>query len=99
MLAAIAGVMTHLVEIVIRAVKEDRMDEIRMMRDMQWQVVSGMAIMHRSLIEFYNDQVKRRDVPFVPCTADIVWHNPMIIRRVGRFVGIPDIDLGLLAEV
>ncbi len=93
------GDRTHLTEIVIRAVKEDRMDEIRVLRDMQWQVVSGLAIMQRSLAEFCNQQVKRRDVAFVPSAATIVWFNCRILRRVGRFLGIPAIDLGLLEEV
>ena len=97
--AAVEGDVDHLTEIVVRAVKEKRFDGIRMLRDMQWRVVSGLAIAQRSLVEFCNEQAKRRHVPFVPSKATIFWYDPMIIRRVGRFLGIPAIGLGLLEEV
>ena len=99
MSAAGEGDMERLTEIVVRAVKEKRVDEMRMLRDMQWQVVSGLAIMQRSLTEFCNDNAKRRDVPFAPSAATILWYDPRIVRRVGRFLGIPVIDLRLLEEV
>jgi hypothetical protein len=102
MVAAMEGDTTQLTEIVIRAVKEDRMDEIREMREMQWQAVRYLAIMQRSLAEFCNDQPNRpnrRGVAFVPSSATIFWYNPRIILRVGTFLGIPAIDLSLLEEV
>ena len=100
MTAVMENNTTHLTELVVRAVKEDYIDEIRMLRgSMQWQMVKRLAIMHRSLAEFCNDQVERRDVTFVPSVATMVWYDPRIIRIVGRFLGTHPIDLGLLGEV
>ncbi len=97
--AAEEGDTSHLTELFVCAVKEHRINEIRILRDMQWQMVNSLAIMHRSLTELCNHQANRRDVPFIPSAVTIFWYDPRMVRGASRFLGTPPIDLGRLEEV
>jgi hypothetical protein len=86
-------------QLLARAVKENRIDVIRRLMEMQWEAVAGLGVMQRSLVKFYTHRELHREIAILPSAATVALSHPKYIRRICRHLHLPAFSIGLLDEV